>query len=578
MSYVRLVVRDATRDLSGDCHGATADRVVAALSADPETIEELQAAVERFEHDHHVFSCFSPGIDDEPYDAGLMVIDLAARLVAYESSYSAPCTRGHVDYHDGKCATDITLSYHLADDWKFLRDVLHWDAVAENRRRERSAQPPLDARAILYGRKLVEFLATECLAAFQSAAEEFTAAGLERAETRRKIDAGEIEPDNPYGYFPRYSEREQDAVREIHARWLTTPRDDLRGQAPRDWLLLNQEHISWDLQDRSEQWSMMGRPPRGLNADSHAFRFGGCGRHEVVKYYDLVREMLWSCWERLLELGRSTKPSERPQALARGDFLTDEVPRLEAWRDEWFDAPDPECQGLSPRVVIDHERLRMPEGFSGHEAMVDHDCPLCQMMTDMPGPMFWGLDGSNMDDEFAFSFHRTREEWDAEQRKHEAWNRRWKEREAQLEQLGVKHPGAGYSDPDYAWQRSFVRSDDNAALPLAVRLFSLGSLLAELIVDLKQPPEDRELIDALSRDWGNLREVSQSEDLERAAALIEPVLDRFGETLSRVAAAREELEEKCSDLQERLRRFLEPPSETDDDSGTNDYRFDDVPF
>jgi hypothetical protein len=54
MSYVRLVVRDAKRDLSGDCH---------------------------------------------------VVIDLAARLVAYESSYSSPSMRGQVHYHGGRCAT-----------------------------------------------------------------------------------------------------------------------------------------------------------------------------------------------------------------------------------------------------------------------------------------------------------------------------------------------------------------------------------------------------------------------------------------------------------------------------------------
>ena len=48
MSEVRLVIRDASRTISGTPHGAFADAVVAALSAEPETIEELDAAVERF--------------------------------------------------------------------------------------------------------------------------------------------------------------------------------------------------------------------------------------------------------------------------------------------------------------------------------------------------------------------------------------------------------------------------------------------------------------------------------------------------------------------------------------------------
>jgi hypothetical protein len=35
------------------------------------------------------------------------------------------------------------------------------------------------------------------------------------------------------------------------------------------------------------------------------------------------------------------------------------------------------------------------------------------------GPMFWHLDGCNMDDDFPFSFYRTRAEWDEERRRME---------------------------------------------------------------------------------------------------------------------------------------------------------------
>ena len=48
MSEVRLVLRDRDGDLSGTIHSGMADRAVAALSAEPETISELQAAMERF--------------------------------------------------------------------------------------------------------------------------------------------------------------------------------------------------------------------------------------------------------------------------------------------------------------------------------------------------------------------------------------------------------------------------------------------------------------------------------------------------------------------------------------------------
>ncbi len=48
MSEVRLVVREAGRDWSGTIHASCADQAVAALSADPVTMEELEVATERF--------------------------------------------------------------------------------------------------------------------------------------------------------------------------------------------------------------------------------------------------------------------------------------------------------------------------------------------------------------------------------------------------------------------------------------------------------------------------------------------------------------------------------------------------
>ena len=82
MSEVRLVVREEGRDWSGTIHGSCADRAVAALSADPVTLEDLEVAVGRFaktDPKRRFFANLSPGLCAEPYDEGLMVIDLAAR-------------------------------------------------------------------------------------------------------------------------------------------------------------------------------------------------------------------------------------------------------------------------------------------------------------------------------------------------------------------------------------------------------------------------------------------------------------------------------------------------------------------
>src|SRR6185295_17578157 len=104
MSEVKLNLVDAERVLHGTIHGGVVEACVAALSAEPETIAELEAALARYHKPHSAdgyFSCFystkcppitsvgsSPekskaqdvraAVDAEPWDAGIVVIDLAA--------------------------------------------------------------------------------------------------------------------------------------------------------------------------------------------------------------------------------------------------------------------------------------------------------------------------------------------------------------------------------------------------------------------------------------------------------------------------------------------------------------------
>ncbi len=577
MSEVRLVVRDASRDISGNCHGSLADRVVAALSAEPETIEELDRAIERFhfrDDDKSFLAWFSSGIRDEPYDAGLVVIDLAVRLLAYESTYSSFGHDGSVAYHDGRCATQLDVRYHLPDDWVVLDEVSAWQIRADELRQRRLAQPPLDARAVLYGRPLLEFVAAACFETFGKSPhgdENQPAAGQPGGRGPLEFDADD--PD-------RYGHPEYDRVREIHAQWLTTPRDDLRGETPRDRLFANRDFLTSDLQDRENQWSFQGTCPPPLDRESHAYRFAGIGIHEWVHYYYLLRRLIWSCHDQVRE---QAGKSANWHLFSPGDFLTGEVPRLAAARDKWLDSPDRDLSGRTPRQVNDNERRRVPEAESGHDAMVDDDCPLCNMMADLPGLMFWHLDGCNMDEGFAFSYLRTREEWETEQREWEEHDRRFDEEQAAKDELGVMYPDDERVDADSPWSYS-VQKPENESVPL--RLFAIGSELAKIVVELKQTPEDRPSIEALKRDFGNLREVAQSGDLSLAAALIEPVLDRFCETLNGVAASHEQLTKRCADLSRRLCRFLEPPSDEadpadDDDSWTpfdDPIDDDDVPF
>ncbi|MEX2142010.1 MAG: hypothetical protein WD894_22275 [Pirellulales bacterium] len=575
MSEVRLIVRDVRRSLCGNVHGSVADALVAALSAEPETIEELQAAVVRFERPLHgpCLAWFHRGEDDTPWDAGLVIIDLAARLVVCESSYSSPGPDGCLQYHDGTRATDKTLRYHLPKDWEFTRYADGWQCLAKERRRALAARPPIDTRAILYGRPLVEFVAAELWTALASVPS--AVAGEASKETADAPSWDDAEPEGANA-----DDQTRAAIREVHVRWLMTPRDDLNGRTPREMMHEKREFIAWDMQDRCEQWSQLDESPPPLDPQSHAYRFAGYGVHEMVVYYYLVRHLLWSCRDLCAEF-RSTPKNE---FAATGDFLTTAVPQLEHLRDQWLDAPSREYHGRTPRSIIDRERRRMPEAMSRSEIMIDDDCPLCAMAADMPGPTFWHLDGCNMDPDFAFSiFERTREEWEEKEREYQEFNRKYNERQAERERLGVEYPGKGYSDPDYVWQRSFV-APESEETSLVMRLFSIGFNLSELICDLKEPPaeelklptDQRDLIDGLSRDFGNLRDVVQSPDASLGAALIEPVLDRFCETLAAVTDARNDLEPKCTDLQQQLRRFLHPPSETDDSASFEGD--DDLPF
>ena len=93
---VRLNLLDTNRALCGTTHGSVADCAMAGLSAEPETIEELQDAVARQIKpgtNFRPFAAIDAGTNDEPWEAGIIFIDPAARVVAAESIYSLPSSK-----------------------------------------------------------------------------------------------------------------------------------------------------------------------------------------------------------------------------------------------------------------------------------------------------------------------------------------------------------------------------------------------------------------------------------------------------------------------------------------------------
>lgn len=374
MSYIRLNIIDKTQTINGEVQGYLSAALVAALTAEPETIDELSLALARFIkllRDLSPFAWFQKGESFEPYDAGVVVIDLAARIVAVDSSYSQPSAEGNVRIEDESAADEVVIPYRLSDDWLFVYSMPEYEGVSAKRRDERLAFKPLDTREVLYGRALLEFIARELFVARNSDGE---------------------------GLFT-----------EIHAKWLMTAREDLRGITPREVLLAKQDFIDFDLHSRSLQWSFTGACPPPLPRSSNAYARAGFGPQEIVVYYELVRYLLAEC-------------VARPRA-EKEFSLNTTVEHLEQLKAAWLDAPNRDYSGRAPSQIIESERRRVNLTMSATEYVIDEDCDVCQALAeDFETPTFWHLDGCNMDDRFEFSFYKTRAEFEAERKRWEEFN------------------------------------------------------------------------------------------------------------------------------------------------------------
>ena len=394
MSLIRIIVTDRNTALSGDLHGSDADRLIASLTAEPETHKELEHGFTRFapgDFTVPVFQFFSSlelsgktdfsNIDFSPFDAGILVIDLAGRTIGCESTYSLPSKEGTIRVadrlSDDPFKDSFRLPYELPDDWEIVRYIDEFRHVAATRRNKRLAKPVFDERGILFGRPLLRFLASEM--------------GKSEIPENGKLQA------------------------HLHGVWLLTERDDLGGRTPREVLLEKRHFIEMDLQMRSLQWSFTKDPPPELSVNSYAYLHGGFGTHENVVYYDLIRYLLEAFHERILARGRCG--------------IEEGIHYLEGKRDKWLAAPNAEYSGRIPSEIIEFERRRRNMTMSPHESIIDEDCPICVEMSQIfDTPMFWHLDGSHMDREFAFSFYKTYEEWQKEELAFESFMKKQTER------------------------------------------------------------------------------------------------------------------------------------------------------
>ena len=103
------------------------------------------------------------------------------------------------------------------------------------------------------------------------------------------------------------------------------------------------------------------------------------------------------------------------------------IARLDQIKAAWLEQPWKQYDGRTPAIIVENERRRLPITLSLAELIIDEYCECCRMMAldaEMGGgPTFWHLDGCNMEEDFAFSTCLRREEWEAEIRQREEFNR-----------------------------------------------------------------------------------------------------------------------------------------------------------
>jgi hypothetical protein len=344
MTMCRLIVQTPEGVWQGEVGSWTGLVVLAALSAEPETFREVAEAVRRYQPEHRLFdhpqhAAGAEVVAGEPW----CLVDLRGRTVVAGPGFELPDPRGAYEADADENAEGFPIVWlDTPADWLFQEASEGWLEVVAVRAAARASAVRVDARAVLFGRPLLEHQAERVLAA---------------------VAPGAVDESS-----------QQQRTRTIHADWLMMPRADLGGSTPREVLLADRERIVWDMEHRAEQWSRQRYPAPALPAESMAHRLGGFGTIEVVLYFDLVRALLAEAWERVGEEPRPAQP-----------IL---VEQLAEYRDRWLQEPS-ESSGpfLLPAALIASERRRMPVTSEGSH--LDCNCPICQATTEGEfGPAF----------------------------------------------------------------------------------------------------------------------------------------------------------------------------------------------
>jgi hypothetical protein len=218
---------------------------------------------------------------------------------------------------------------------------------------------------------------------------------------------------------------------------------------------------------------------------------------------------------------------------------------------EWLAGP---CEGNPPSgFILECSRRRVPRAagvpIAGtaeqqrEEHVIDGDCPICEMMADGEfGVAFVGIDGHHLelDDEFAFSLHETREAWEEQQRE-------FAEMAAAIDRKRAEREAAGEREPD---ELASVWSSHVSDEPLPGDTgghLKLAFLLAEIVTVLQSrnaPRDDIRQLNAHFTDFRTCGAAGIAAAGRRLGDHLEALAERYPELISRVADFRSRIDER----------------------------------
>jgi len=513
-----------------------ATTLLACISEDPRDWFELEGIWPRYQIGPSAEDLASLNFIDLNFTVALgklsekrawMTIDLTKKRICIGKSNDPIERDGNYAFGDDSgFGPEFQIPMHLPPWWE-LHCHVELSMVLQTRDSELKVRKP--NREILWGPELSKDLARRMFSCF---VEDET---LRELLAQLASDFSTLEPSGASDdeTVRRLNEMRNQVVSRtiaVHRDWLMTPRSDLGGRMPReclhggvDWI----DHVIDGHKSRVSGGDELAPLPLSIANDPEV----PMGRSEVCLYFDLCRELIESGWLYLSLHSGHARSSNMRDADEFVKYLADV-------KKSWLCMPYE--GGDSPASIIESERHRMPRVIEVGHGVIDCDCPICEMMSAGDfGPTFTGIDGHHLelDEEFAFSLHETREEWEQKQCEFAQMSM-----EIEQNQIAERRSGGEEDDEFHSvWKNSYVSQD---AIPGdSGGHIGISFLLADMIGSLKNLGAQQD-IDDLNSAFRTYRNAGQFE-------LVIATKD-FQQVLENVAQHHSELVSRSADLQHRL--------------------------